>query len=331
MKKKNHESRYVQYARLTYQLTKMVLPRYRHRNSPHTYTQPQLVACVFLGFYVDRSYWDMEEWLLASETICQVLELQEVPNYSTLCRTFQQLPMCQLRLLMRKLLRWLGDSESAMVVDSTGLMTRLASQHYLSRTGRVMSDYAKAFYVAGVDSQYIVGWYYTRGPYGADAQYLNLLRAAAHPYGIKQAGRREWILLGDKGFEGAQTRADDLIAPRQGQHRVVREDRRVRLDLTSQARLDGFLGQRWKIETIISVMKRKSGDTLRSFKARLHPHEVALKVLVYNLHRHLAILLFLLVFDFATEQLIMTYFFFVGYCCRVQMSISFAIFLDWLT
>ena len=108
--------------------------------------------------------------------------------------------------------------------------------------------------------------------------------------------------MGDKGFEGAQTRVDDLIAPRQGQHRVVREDRRVRLDLTSQARLDGFLGQRWKIETIISVMKRKSDDTLRSFKSRLHAHEVALKALVYNLHRHLSVLLFLSFFDFATKQ-----------------------------
>lgn len=301
MKKKKHESRYVQYARLAYQLTKMVLPCYRHRNSPHTYTQPQLVACVFLGFYVDRSYRDMEDWLLASEAICQVLELNEVPSYSTLCRTFQQLPMMQLRFLMRKLLRWLGVSESAMVVDSTGLMTRHASQHYLSRTGRMMSDYVKAFYVVGVESQYIVGWHYARGPGGADAQYLNQLRLAAHPYAVKQSGRREWVLLGDKGFEGSQTRADDLIAPRQGQHRVVRQDRLERLDLTSQARLDGFLGQRWKIETVISVMKRKSGDSLRSCTVRLHRHEVALKALVYNLHRSLTLLFFLL-FHFATEQ-----------------------------
>lgn len=292
MKKKKHESRYVEYARLVYGLTTKVLRRYRHRNSPHTYTQPQLVACVFLGFYLDRSYRDLEDWLLASDRICQVLELTEVPSYSTLCRSFQQLPMAQLRLLMRSLLRWLGVQESAMIVDSTGLMTSHASQHYLSRTGRLMSDYVKAFYVVGVESQLIIGWYYARGPGGADAQYLNRLRQAAHPYAVKQSGRREWILLADKGFEGSQTRADDLIAPRQGQHRVVREDRRVRLELTSQARLDGFLGQRWKIETVISVMKRKSGDTLRSFSVRLHRREVALKALVYNLHRHLTVLCF---------------------------------------
>ncbi len=296
MKKKKHESRYVQYTHLVYGLTKMVLPRYRHRNSPHTYTQPQLVACVFIGFYLDRSYRDLEDWLLASDKICQVLELEEVPSYSTLCRSFQQLPMAQLRVLMHSLLRWLGVNESAMIVDSTGLMTSHASRHYLSQTGRVMSDYVKAFYVVGADSQYIVGWHYARGPGGADAQYLNRLRRAAHPYAMKHAGRREWILLADKGFDGPQARADDLIAPRQGQHPVVRQDRRRRLDLTGQARLDGFLGQRWKIETVISVMKRKSGDTLRACSSRLHRHEVALKALVYNLHRYMTSTLLLLFF-----------------------------------
>ena len=39
-----HESRYVRVARLTYQLTQRVLRAYRHRNSPHTYTQPQVAA-----------------------------------------------------------------------------------------------------------------------------------------------------------------------------------------------------------------------------------------------------------------------------------------------
>jgi IS5 family transposase len=98
-----------------------------------------LVAAVFLGFYVERSYRDLEEWLLASESICRALGFEQVPHYSTLCRSFQQLTMAQLRLLMRHLLRWLGVSENAMVVDSTGLMMHHASQHYLSRSGRIMS------------------------------------------------------------------------------------------------------------------------------------------------------------------------------------------------
>ena len=56
-----HESRYVRVARLTYQLTQRVLRAYRHRNSPHTYTQPQVAACTLLVFSLDKSYRDGEQ------------------------------------------------------------------------------------------------------------------------------------------------------------------------------------------------------------------------------------------------------------------------------
>ena len=52
-----------------------------------------------------------------------------------------------------------------------------------------------------------------------------------------------------------------------------------------QARLDGVYGQRWKVETVISVIKRKFGDYIRSRKERLKAREVDLKGLVYAFHR----------------------------------------------
>ncbi len=71
---KTRESRYVKVARIAYHLTQEVLPRYSHPKSPHHFTLPQLAACVLLMYYLDLSYRDMEEWLLASDQICQVLE-----------------------------------------------------------------------------------------------------------------------------------------------------------------------------------------------------------------------------------------------------------------
>lgn len=284
-KKRSPESRYVRYARLAYHLAASVVPAHSHPNSPQTYSQPQLMAGVLLGFYLDLPYRDLEDWLLASDKVCQVLHLSDVPHYSTFCRMFHRLRLPLLRRLHRRLLRSLGIQEPAMVADATGFRATRASQHYLSRRGRLMSDYVKGFYIVGVVHQYILGWHYARGPGGNDGQYLNRLRRQAHPYGQLQQGRHEWILLADKGFDGIQARATDLIAPRQGQHPVVRADRRQRLDLTGQARLDGFLGQRWKVETVISVMKRKTGDVIRSIQRRRQRREVALKAIVYNLHR----------------------------------------------
>ncbi|MEM3434173.1 MAG: hypothetical protein QXP27_08355 [Candidatus Methanomethyliaceae archaeon] len=74
------ESRYVTVARIAYHLAQEVLPRYSHPKSPHRYTLPQLAACVLLMFYLRLSYRDMEEWLLATDKVCAVLELKRVPG-----------------------------------------------------------------------------------------------------------------------------------------------------------------------------------------------------------------------------------------------------------
>lgn len=279
MNKTKRESQYVRWARMAYAMASRVLPAYRHPNSPKTYTQPQLVAAVLLGFYLDLSYRDLEEWLLASEAICAALELKQVPDHATLCRAYGALSEAQQRALNADLLKHLRGESAVVVVDATGFSPSQASQHYLSRCGRTMRAYQKGFYVVDVPTQYILGWREGRGPGGSDAQYLNCLRRQAAVYGRRQA------LLGDKGFDGLQARPTDFIRPRRGQHPIRRADRRARGDLTDMAHLDGFMGQRWLIETVISVMKRKSGDSIRSRRRQRQRREIGMKALVYNLHR----------------------------------------------
>jgi transposase len=279
MNKKKRTSHYVRWVEMAYTMTKAVLPPYRHRNSPKTYSQPQLVAAVLLGFYLDLSYRDLEEWLLASEAICEALDLKQVPDHATLCRAYGALSEAQQRALNVQLLKCVPTETTAIAVDATGFSPSQASQHYLSRCGRKMTAYQKGFYVVAVQTQYILGWREGRGPGGSDAQYLNCLRRQAGRYGPQPA------LLGDKGFDGIQARPTDFIRPRRGQHPVRRVDRRARADLTDMAHLDGFMGQRWLIETVISVMKRKSGDSIRSRRRRRQRREIGMKALVYNLHR----------------------------------------------
>ena len=48
---------------------------------------------------------------------------------------------------------------------------------------------------------------------------------------------------------------------------------------------EGLYGQRWKVETVISVIKRKFGDGVRSRGLRLARCEVLAKGVAYNLHR----------------------------------------------
>ena len=49
--------------------------------------------------------------------------------------------------------------------------------------------------------------------------------------------------------------------------------------------LTGLFGQRWKTETVHSVIKRKFGDQIRSTLKSRQNQEPIIKALVYNLHR----------------------------------------------
>src|SRR4030067_2689797 len=88
---KTRESRYVKVACIAYRLSQQALPRYSHPKSPHHFTLPQLAACVLMMFYLDISYRDMEEWLLATDQVCRELELPRVPDHTTLQRTYKKL------------------------------------------------------------------------------------------------------------------------------------------------------------------------------------------------------------------------------------------------
>src|SRR5579871_1637973 len=123
----DRESRYVRAARIAYELTQQTLPRYSRPKSPHHFTLPQLAACVLMTFYLDLSYRDMEEWLLASDKICQVLELPRVPDHSTLSRTYKKLRVVNFAAMKEQLLDNLEIEEEGIAADSTGFSPSQAS------------------------------------------------------------------------------------------------------------------------------------------------------------------------------------------------------------
>jgi hypothetical protein len=273
------KSRYVIVAELAYRLSQRVLPRYSHRKSPHTYTWPQLTACVLLMFYVRKSYRDMEDWLLASDAVCQALGLAQVPDHTTLYRAYQRLRVGLLDQLVRALLSEQAVKEAAIVLDTTGFRPTQASLHYLARCGRGYERFYKGGYAVGVRSQLILAVKSGLGP-GADTGFLEPLRRQASRYGV----RGRWLLLADSGFDSQTVRPGDLIPPQRRGGVLKRPDRVARLELVSAARLDGIYGQRWIVETVNSVIKRKFGDEIRSRKPRHRHREPIVKGLVYNLH-----------------------------------------------
>lgn len=273
------ESKYVIVARIAYRLCERVVGPYAHPKSPHRFTQPQLLACVLLMFYVRKSYRDMEEWLRASDSICRELKLSEIPDHSTLNRTYKRVRLKLLEDLQHRLLAELKPHEMGIALDTTGYSPTQASMHYLARCGRHYDSFYKGGYAVGIESQLILASVSGQGP-GADTVFLKPLRRKARRYGQ----RGKWILLADRGFDAASVCPSDLIPPiRRGG--VIKQLARIeREELVSAARLDGFFGQRWKVETVNSVIKRKFGDDIRSHKPSRRYREPIVKGLIYNIH-----------------------------------------------
>ena len=277
------ESRYVRVARIAYQLAQSRLPKYTHVKSPHRFTFPQLAACVLMAFYLDMSYRDMEEWLLATDQVRAVLELKEVPDHSTLSRAAKRLKVVDLTRMRDELLGQAGVEEDVVVADGTGFTPRQASSYYVNRTGKPIQEFIKGLYVMGLRTRFIVGWGSTRRR-GIDSPHLPGLRRQAAVYGRHSHGRTAWVMVADMGFDGPATRPGDLIPPARKGSGPMSSVRRARAELVDAARLDGLFGQRWQVETLMSVIKRKFGDTVRSRLPRLQLRETYFKALVYNIH-----------------------------------------------
>ncbi len=91
-------------------------------------------------------------------------------------------------------------------------------------------------------------------------------------------------MLADAGFDGQSVQDGDLIPPIRRGGNLIDPERKARSDWVSAARLDGVYGQRWKTETVNSVIKRKFGDAIRSRLRSLHNREPLIKGLIYDIH-----------------------------------------------
>ncbi len=241
--KEQRESRYVRMARLAYAIAQQTLPPYTHPKSPHIYTFPQLAACVLLGFYLDVSYRDVEEWLLASDRVGHALGLRRVPDHTTLYRAYRRWRMRDLERMKQRWLAKLGVKEEVMASDSTGFRLTQASAYYPSRAGRRRREGIKGVYTVGADAPLILAWRSGSGP-GSDAPYLSGLRREARRYGRYQGRARAWMMWADGGFDGCGVEEGDLIPPVRRGGNLVSSERRARAELVAAARLDGIYGQR---------------------------------------------------------------------------------------
>lgn len=268
---------------------------YAHRFSPKTYTQPQLFACLVLKTFLKADYRGIWQFLKDCKDLREALGLTtKVPHFTTLQKASRRLLSASRirRLLSTTLKRWYKRKRRIRhaAFDSTGFICGHASLYYTRRrcsdgkTPVIYRRFAKLELAADCATHFILAAFAGRGPRVDVVRFVPLL---------EQALSRMFLdsVLADAGYDS------------EANHCHARQRRGVRSYIPATAgrpttkpptgyyrrqmkqRLDknyGSYGQRWQVETVYSMIKRRltTHVAARSYWGRCR--ELMLLIVTHN-------------------------------------------------
>jgi hypothetical protein len=280
---------------VAWEVAKAVLPAYSHPSSPKKFTQHQLFACLVLKAFLKTDYRGLASHLQDSPTWCQAIELVAIPHYTTFQKAAKRLLRAQpvAELLDETVRQILGRKHRVPLaaIDSTGLESRHTSRYFIHRRSREPSLYQTMQYtrypklglLVDCSNHAVLSYLTDQGP-KPDIRDLEPTLANTTP-----RVRIEW-LTGDAGYDS------------EGNHRICREEYGIRslippthgrpTDKPASGRYRRLMqtrfdkkryGQRWQVETVVSMMKRRLGSSLSGRTYWSRRRDLMLMVLTHNI------------------------------------------------
>ena len=274
-----------------------VLPLYAHRFSPKKYTQPQLFACLALKVFFRTDYRGITVYLNDLADLRRVLGMSEVPHFTTLhkaCKRLLKQPHAR-ELFAATVRRHLGRRRRAdrVALDSTGLDCGHRSSYYVRRRHKALTGFqnitykrfAKLELAVECDTHLIVGVLVGRGPRPDVDRFEPLLDDT-----LSHVAPRS--VLADAGYDSEPN------------HRYARDEHQIRSFMPAtlgrptqklptgryrrqmKQRLTktyGQYGQRWQVETAISMIKRRLATCINGRSYWSERRDVMLLAITYNL------------------------------------------------
>jgi hypothetical protein len=278
------------FARVALQVATKILPPYRTRFSKHQFTQPQLLAVLCLMRFEDWTFREAEVRLREHPELRAALQLQAVPDYTTVYRFLKRLQDDTvdrgLSETVRRLRRRRRRPVSA-AIDGTGLSDTSVSTFFLKRLEqhshgtRPRRPWLKWLIVVDVQQQILLAQRARQGP-GCDARSLpGLLDTAAR-------GAPIGVVLADAEFDSEANHqhirqglgAKSIIpARRHGVPNGTIRNQMFRAFPKKPYR------QRAKIESIFSAVKRKLSSRAPGRSLATQIRQALLLGLAYNIYR----------------------------------------------
>lgn len=284
---------------VAHQLGKQRLRTYSHRFSPKKFTLPQLFACLVLKEFLRLDYRKLSALLEDAPSLAAVIELKQVPHFSTFQKAAARLMVSRhVQLLLDETIdaamqhRVMKKRVAMAAIDGTGFETRHISAYFVRRRDRdckkgyqttTYTRYPTANFICDCDSHLILGTATGRGP-GPDDPYFQPA--------LKQAAGRAKIqmLLADAGYDSEsahlfareQCGARTIIPATRGRPTKKRLKGRWRNQMRTRFNKQKY-GQRWQVETVNSMIKRTMGSALRARSYWSQSREINLRALTHNI------------------------------------------------
>src|SRR6266850_1744720 len=277
-------------ARLAVQIARTQMPDYANKFAPKRDTQPSLLACLCLKAFLHLDDRRCEALLASAQELRAVLGLHAVPDHATRwwCSRHKVKPRLLERLLtetVRVFQRAATPRSRPVAVDSTGCARAPARPSDQLRAGQRQRARTWLKWAVAVWTDPLVrcGQVADRGPRGDHGACrplvaptlarLRCTRLLADGGDDSEANYRWW--QEDLGIE----RIIPPVAGRPARGLTRRPYRRQRqLALPRQA-----YGQRWNVETCISVVKRRFGGAVTARRYGQQVKQILLRGMTYNL------------------------------------------------
>ena len=264
---------------VAYEAACEALPVHRHKFSLKKFTQPQLLACLVLKEFVRLDYRGLAEHFTDHPDLGTLIGLKAVPHYTTFQKATGRLLAAApgRRMFDAVLQQALKDRARKRrvrlaAVDGTGLESHHVSRYFTKRQAdgnpggdRTYAHFPKVVFVVDCASHMILSAVPGRGPASDLVQFGRA---------FSQAVRRARIdtLLADAHFDAERVHkavrshgVRTIIPPTRGRPTDKPPTGRWRRVMKQRfARLKRNYGQRWQIETVNSMIKRRLGSALRA-------------------------------------------------------------------
>jgi transposase len=268
------------------------LKLYSCKYSKKIYNQHQLLILVLLKDFRNQHYREFIEDVGDMEGVQEVLDLSEVPHFTTLQKFLCRIKTLYLRITFRKTVNLFYSSDENIpitAIDSSGFTSGYCSHYFSERTGKIRKHFLKTSISVDTDQQVITGFVASKSRVH-DTRHAEKLLRQCHKI------RKSDCYVMDKGYDSEAI------------HRLIRENlhansvipvRSWKNDITGgsyrqeMARQFNYIvyPRRQLVENKFSVLKRKFSGDLKSRKFLIQMKEIANKMIVCNLHRFLLFLI----------------------------------------